>query len=174
MRNKIRTVRDPAGLADVVIWAIWAYLGPNLLFAVANLFELTDLIGLPADTVVDYSDDTVVSVRTGLLMFISGALLLIALFVSGFLILKWIYRVNLNAAVWAPGKPISPAWSVGWFFVPFANLLMPFRAMAETWRISHRAAPGGRRGGPGPAEVVVGPVPALQHPEQRRGTVEPE
>lgn len=26
--------------------------------------------------------------------------------------------------------------------MPFANLLMPFRAMAETWRITHRPAQG--------------------------------
>lgn len=60
--------------------------------------------------------------------------------VAAFLTLKWIYRVNLNASTLTRGKTISPGWSVGWFFVPFANLVMPFRAMRETWRISH--APG--------------------------------
>lgn len=48
----------------------------------------------------------------------------------------WFYRVNRNAAVLAADKSISPAWSIIWFFVPLANLVMPFKAMSETWRIS--------------------------------------
>lgn len=30
----------------------------------------------------------------------------------------------------------SPGWSVGWFFVPLANLWMPYKAMAESFRAS--------------------------------------
>lgn len=46
----------------------------------------------------------------------------------------WIHRACANA--WAFGQsPMSttPGWAVGWFFVPFANLVKPFRAMKEIW-----------------------------------------
>jgi hypothetical protein len=31
----------------------------------------------------------------------------------------------------------TPGWSVGWFFVPFLNLVRPYRAMKEIWQASH-------------------------------------
>ena len=52
------------------------------------------------------------------------------------MVLKWVYRVNLNAKVLAPDKPTSPAWSVGWYFVPIAALWKPYQAIRETWQIS--------------------------------------
>ncbi|HSQ65315.1 MAG TPA: DUF4328 domain-containing protein [Polyangiaceae bacterium] len=54
----------------------------------------------------------------------------------------WIYRACANA--WAFGSPMSitPGWAVGWFFVPFANLVKPFRAMKEIWFGSDPSAAG--------------------------------
>jgi len=52
----------------------------------------------------------------------------------------WIYRANANAHALSSGMTIRPGWAVGWFFVPFANLVMPYQAMKETWRESHEAA----------------------------------
>jgi hypothetical protein len=31
----------------------------------------------------------------------------------------------------------TPGWAVGWWFVPFANLVMPFRTLRELWKASH-------------------------------------
>jgi hypothetical protein len=36
----------------------------------------------------------------------------------------------------ALGLAFTPAWSVGWYFVPIANLWKPYQAMAETFRAS--------------------------------------
>jgi hypothetical protein len=55
----------------------------------------------------------------------------------------WIHRACANA--WAFGQsPMSttPGWAVGWFFVPFANLVKPFRAMKEIWFGSDPSAAG--------------------------------
>jgi hypothetical protein len=54
----------------------------------------------------------------------------------------WIYRVSANAHAWRPAMRHSPAGAVGWFFVPVVNLVLPYRAMAEIWRVS---APDGPR-----------------------------
>jgi hypothetical protein len=62
---------------------------------------------------------------------------LAAYVLSGLLILVWIYRANANArALGATGLQFTPAWAVGWFFVPVANLVKPFDAVKEIWRAS--------------------------------------
>lgn len=51
---------------------------------------------------------------------------------------------NLNVLK-APGERMPPGWAVGWYFVPIANLLMPFRGLKQIWRdtfaISDRSQP---------------------------------
>jgi hypothetical protein len=49
----------------------------------------------------------------------------------------WIYRAHKNLAE-AQHKRLefTPGWSVGWFFVPVANLYMPYKAMREAWDVS--------------------------------------
>ena len=34
------------------------------------------------------------------------------------------------------GLRFTPGWAVGWWFVPFANLVKPFQAMRELWKAS--------------------------------------
>jgi len=49
----------------------------------------------------------------------------------------WIYRANFNARqLGAKDMEITPGWAVGWFFIPFANLWVPFEAMSEIWNAS--------------------------------------
>jgi hypothetical protein len=51
--------------------------------------------------------------------------------------LAWVYRANRNArALGAEGMAYSPGWSVGWFFVPVANLFVPYWVLRELWRAS--------------------------------------
>lgn len=50
----------------------------------------------------------------------------------------WIFRANKNARSLG-GKAwmkYSPGWSVGWFFIPIANLWKPFQAMREIFNAS--------------------------------------
>jgi len=61
--------------------------------------------------------------------------------VSGILILMWIYRANYNARqLGANGMTFTPAWSVGWYFIPVATLWKPYQAMKEIWCASHQPA----------------------------------
>jgi hypothetical protein len=44
----------------------------------------------------------------------------------------WVYRTCKNLYAFEAGKPkYSPGWSVGWFFIPVVNLVMPFLVMLE-------------------------------------------
>lgn len=53
---------------------------------------------------------------------------------------RWIYLTNANAHVLSSEMTIKPGWAVGWFFVPIANLFMPYQGVKETWQESHEAA----------------------------------
>lgn len=49
----------------------------------------------------------------------------------------FMFRASKNArALGAGGMQFTPGWTVGWFFIPFAHLWMPFRATSEVWRAS--------------------------------------
>lgn len=46
-----------------------------------------------------------------------------------------LYRFAVNArAIGFTGFSYSPGWCVGWFFVPFAHLIMPYKANVEVWQ----------------------------------------
>jgi Ca2+/Na+ antiporter len=62
---------------------------------------------------------------------------MILFFAAALLFLFWTFRANCNAlALGAREMRYTPGWSVGWFFVPFANLVMPFKVMREIWQAS--------------------------------------
>lgn len=61
------------------------------------------------------------------------------------IIATFLYRANKNAQVLAgPTSPLAhtAGWTVGWFFVPFANLVKPYHAVSEIWTVSQPAVPG--------------------------------
>ncbi|MDQ2076382.1 DUF4328 domain-containing protein [Marinimicrobium sp. ABcell2] len=66
------------------------------------------------------------------------AIVQLAIFiVAGVLTLMWIYRANYNARqLGASGMEFTPGWSIGWYFIPLANLWMPYQAMREIWKAS--------------------------------------
>jgi Domain of unknown function (DUF4328) len=66
-----------------------------------------------------------------------GILQSIVFIVTGILILKWIHRANFNARHLGASKmEFTPGWSIGWYFIPFANLWKPYQAMKEIWKAS--------------------------------------
>ncbi|MDF1545566.1 MAG: DUF4328 domain-containing protein [bacterium] len=51
------------------------------------------------------------------------------------LFLVWCYRGSVNArALGASGMSFSPAWAVGWWFIPLANLIMPYFVVKEFYK----------------------------------------
>jgi len=47
------------------------------------------------------------------------------------------YRCAANArALRFTGFSHSPGWVVGWYYVPFAHLIMPYKAIVEVWQAS--------------------------------------
>ncbi|APZ97768.1 hypothetical protein BWQ93_04145 [Sphingopyxis sp. QXT-31] len=62
---------------------------------------------------------------------------LVLAFVTYVIFCMWIYRAAANIkAARTPRFAFTPAWAVGWHFVPIANLFKPYRAMRQIWNAS--------------------------------------
>jgi hypothetical protein len=65
---------------------------------------------------------------------LSSFLFFVVLVASVVVFLLWVYRSNtLARALGASAMEHTPGWSVGWFFVPVANLFMPYFVMKEIY-----------------------------------------
>jgi hypothetical protein len=91
---------------------------------------------------------------SGSLVEIAVALLqMVVFFAAAIATLRWLYLAKANAfAFGAEDMMISPGWAVAWFFVPLANLVMPFVAMRETWKAS--AEPRDWQAAPAPVTLL--------------------
>lgn len=66
-----------------------------------------------------------------------GGLWSVFLFLSFFIIGRWLYvSAKTNQLLGVEKLRVTPGWAVGWFFVPFANLVMPYRALKEIYKAS--------------------------------------
>ncbi len=70
--------------------------------------------------------------------------------------LVWLYRAADNVRQFNPWSRLehSPGWAVGSFFIPFVNLVVPYRAVKEVWQKS----------GPPDAAVLSEPAPPASFP----------
>jgi hypothetical protein len=58
--------------------------------------------------------------------------------------LVWIYRAHQNLTpLKADFIEFTPGWAVGWWFIPFANLVKPFQVVREIWCESDPEVPEG-------------------------------
>jgi hypothetical protein len=66
-----------------------------------------------------------------------GIAALIVLLITGIVWLVWQHRsqANLHAARLRELE-YTPGWSVGWWLIPFANLVKPFQTVRELWKAS--------------------------------------
>jgi hypothetical protein len=61
----------------------------------------------------------------------------LTLVVTGIVWLIWQHRGQANlVSARVSGLRFTPGWAVGWWFVPFANLVKPFQTMRELWKAS--------------------------------------
>ncbi|PZT76243.1 MULTISPECIES: DUF4328 domain-containing protein [unclassified Streptomyces] len=67
----------------------------------------------------------------------AGALQGIALLATGIVFLVWLRRVRRNAEVFDPyAHSLRPGWAIGAWFVPIANLWLPYRVATGVWTAS--------------------------------------
>ena len=113
--------KDPAGATRAAVVALSLYM-------VLDLVSAAVMFAYPENA----SEPTALSLIPAL-----DFLVLLACFA---LVGRWIYRASANAHAVGAEMSITPGWAVGWYFVPIANLAMPYQAMRETWDSSHESA----------------------------------
>jgi len=80
------------------------------------------------------------------LALVAGGVHLVVIFATFVVFGRWIVLAKRECQrLGASQLEFSPGWSVGWYFVPIANLWKPYQAMAEAFRAS-RSWAGPRNG----------------------------
>jgi hypothetical protein len=123
MRNS--EPRDHAAVYAIVLWLV-----ADALMAVSGGLNLMIL----ADTARHFSDSALRG--AGHVATLTIGFYGIASVICGACVGRWIYRANAKAHSVSDSMTISAFWSVGSFFVPVANLFLPYWAMRETWQVS--------------------------------------
>lgn len=113
--------RDPVPLAGVTIIFLWVDIAGHAAFGAALAARAAHVF-----------EGNISEVVIGLAALVELATFLVA----GFLSLKWVYRVQMNAHTLAGGLASTPPWAVGWFFVPIMNLYKPYEALKQAWQVA--------------------------------------
>lgn len=133
--------KDPTGLTKWTTWFLYAQVVISVIAIVSSLLEyqlLNDFqSGVYSSRELAVAAGEASDARQGLVGLVQFSIFV----VSGILILRWIYRANYNARqLGASGMNFTPGWSVGWYFIPIANLWKPYQAMKEIWKASSNPA----------------------------------
>lgn len=130
--------RPANGLALGTYIAVGGYIA-GLLMNVAVLIYEHHVLGLVQNGAAAAADVQPSLASGDKLLVLTNGLILLCLLVSYVLGGMWIYRVACNVrALGADDLDDSPGWAVGWYAVPFANLVRPFRAMRQIFLASEK------------------------------------
>jgi hypothetical protein len=122
-------------------YALWTFVVFTILSTLGQVLEFNGTIDLEA-----LDPDGLTGVFAVIYMIV-----FLVLVASIVLVSMWIHRAHANLfAADIKYLDYTPAWSVGWFFVPVALLFKPFQAMRELWHASH-----------GARDTFTAPAPAL-------------
>lgn len=102
--------------------------------AFAEAFSLA----LPPLTEEQELGDNPIGAAITLLIFLVALLEILIYLVTVVFFCVWLYRASDNLRAFNPwSRPdYSPGWAVGSFFIPFVNLVVPYRAVREVWQKS--------------------------------------
>lgn len=102
----------------------------NLLALILDFFEVFILPGTTMEDTLALGETSWPELLKGLL----GLAQLGAFIITAILFLMWVHRAYSNLRpLGAHATDYTPGWAVGWFFVPFANLVTPYRVVKEIW-----------------------------------------
>ena len=129
-----RSARNHAVVATLLLVVV----GVATMFSIASNNGQLDLIDqIQAGEGISMADAEANDARVQLMSYI----FLGAFFVAGIGFFFWIYRASANTDTLKVSGEMppnfSPASAVYWWFVPFANIVQPFRVMREIWMRSY-------------------------------------
>ena len=82
--------------------------------------------------------DNLIGAAIALSVFLVGVFDFIVYVTTVVFFCMWLYRAHNNLRSFDPWSRLnySAGWTIGSFFVPFANLVVPYRAVKEVWQKS--------------------------------------
>lgn len=123
-------LRDPSSLWPWFQAFVFIYIGLVVIIAGFSSAYYLHSRGDPGYTPYDALGWTVTFGFFG-----TGLLLLAVYIVCIVMTCRLTYRMMRNLRLLGASRAtISPGWAVGWYFIPFANLVMPMRAVDQIWR----------------------------------------
>ncbi|HEY3819995.1 MAG TPA: DUF4328 domain-containing protein [Polyangiaceae bacterium] len=129
----------PAWAQEQYVPLGWRTMLATLAIAAAAFFGVVlDVVQLAfADQMKGESPD----MGSALVVFFVAMAFLGALVAAAVFFGIWVHRASKNLrGLGRQGMQYTPGWCVGWFYVPFANLVRPFKALSEIWRASESDA----------------------------------
>lgn len=128
---RIETYRSAKSLSIAVIALLAVQVACYALYLILSTVQIAK-----PDMVLDTDDGASLSIPFLFIGLISIVELLARL-ATVVVFLIWLHRTYSNLSpLKASGLEFTPGWAVGWWFIPFANLIKPYQAVAETWRES--------------------------------------
>lgn len=126
--NSVRSIRR------VLVVLLWATIAVALVALVLAYLERNVLYGIKTMSFPSREEMMAAAEASDRNVGIVG-LIQVAVFLGLSIVwFMWIYRSNkLARALGASRMTYSPGWSVGWFFIPIANLFKPYFAMKEIY-----------------------------------------
>jgi len=136
--DKTYSFRDPTGLTRWAKGLVYAQIAISVVALISNVMEYQLLTQMQSGAFADAEAEmTAAATANDTRQAIIGGLQFLLFVAAGVAILMWIYRANTNArALGATSMRFTPGWSVGWYFIPIANLWKPYQAMKEIWKAS--------------------------------------
>lgn len=126
----------PYDLRKTVRWSVpltWVHIATHVMLACHSIWLLSFFSWIESG---DFGETDPVTYGTQIdnVGAVVGTLYTLAFIATVIANGMWIYRASSNAGHMAPSSArITPGWSVGWYFIPFANLVKPYEAMRQTW-----------------------------------------
>jgi hypothetical protein len=121
-------------------WLGWLLIATALIYLVLGLFKVAQWHVFAAMRDGRESSEiamTIVLGSIGLLYGLPGTLMTLVIIGTIALFMIWTYRATANIhALGGQGIRFTPGWAVAWYWVPIANLWMPYQVMSEIWRYS--------------------------------------
>jgi hypothetical protein len=112
-------------LADAALLLLWPLAGARLIRSAQSSVDGDPIEALAVESRLDAVEGLLSLVQLG------TRLAAIAL------VIVWFYRARANLDAFAGSVPeLRTGWAIGGWFVPFANLVIPFRVMADIARAS--------------------------------------
>ena len=131
---------SPRGRANLATIALGALVVVLVVSIVSTFQEINLLQGIADGAYADISDAEfwAMAESNDSRQALVALLLLAAYLIALVTFLMWQYRVRKNADyIGITGLRFSPAWVIGWWFVPIMNLFRPYQVMKEMWRSNY-------------------------------------